>query len=310
MKRLFGLILASLMLLCACTAQADVLTEWNMTQGGTSDLIHKDVASTTVRDAVVTVEEVAYDGVTAFVFYTLKDTKTTELLGTLDSETGRYLINGDDYAYFADKSIGWFKDSILVNGKEYDMPLTDGLCFGSEEPGLQEYYMTIRLDQAGIGYGEAETLGLPISDRNGADGGWLTFDLDTSIKDEIVVERQDCNVVLGNTSATHVETVFGPVKVYVTVMLSPDAAAVTELGGDSQSSAVSVNCLWADKAIITDKNGEIMEDMMRGFSGPASISTDKAMFEYSAISEYPDELYLTIVNADGTPDMANAVRIH
>ena len=98
MKRLFGLILASLMLLCACTVQADVLTEWNMTQGSTSDLIHKDVASTTVSDAVVTVEEVAYDGVTAFVFYTLKDTKTTELLGTLDSETGRYLINGDDYA--------------------------------------------------------------------------------------------------------------------------------------------------------------------------------------------------------------------
>lgn len=332
MKKTICFLLTSLLLLCAYAAQADVLTEWGIPQdvAAASGLIQTDVAGVTVGDAVVTIKEAAYDGVTAYILYTLKDTKTNEQLGTLDSSSGRYLMNVDLYTYFADKKIGWWHDGIKVNGKEYAMPLTGGQYYGSAEPGLQEYYLNIRLDQAGIGYGEAETLGLPISNPDGEDGGYLTVKLDASIKDKLTVARQDINVSLGDTVATQVETVFSPIKVYVNVKLSPDAAAVKEQLGVEQNevdkeaderddfdgftvdeafAAVSVNSRWADHVVVADKDGKPIEGMMQGFSGSAATGADMVMFEFAAPDAYPDEMYLAATDENGVPDMTMAIRI-
>ena len=332
MKRMICVFLASLMLLCACVAQADVLTEWGIPQNiaDASGLVQKDVTFATVGDAIVTIKEAAYDGVSVYVFYTLKDTKTDKLLGELDSGSGRYLITRDTCNYFKDKKVGWWKDGITVNGVEYTMPLAGDQYYGSSEPGVQEHYLTIRLDQAGITYGEAKALGLPLANKDGKDSGILTVPLNP-VNDKLVIEQRDMNLDLGDTAATHVEAVFTPIKVYVKVKLMPDSTAVAKilgiepgktgnqakkspepngLGPDQQGAAVAVNNSWANDVIIVDKHGKAIEAMMQGFSGKAGTSDDMAMFEFTAMAAYPSEMYLVAVKAAGTPDMAKAVRIH
>ena len=331
MKRKICALLTSLLLLVTCMAQADVLTEWGIPQAisTAADLIQADAVSATVGDVIVSIDEVAYDGVTAHVCYTLKDTKATESFGTLDG--GHYLLDGTETDAFAAKKVGWWQDRIQVNGQEYSMPLAGGQSFGSDEPGVVRHYLSIRLDQAGIAYGEAETLGLPITDKDGTDGGYLTVKLSAAAKDKLTLEQQDVSVALGDTAATAVETVFTPIKVYVMVKLAPDAAAVAEQQGveqveiDQQASktpelaglkvdqmwaAVSINSEWASSTVVADADGKAVEAMMHGFSGPAAIGADMAMFEFTAMDKYPDEMYLAAVGDDGNPDMSKAVRIH
>lgn len=331
MKRKICALLTSLLLLATCMAQADVLTEWGIPQAlsTASGLVRIAEVSATVGDVIVSIDEVAYDGVTAYVCYMLKDTKATEPFGTLDGD--HYLLDGTETDVFAAKKVGWWQDRIQVNGQEYSMPLAGGQSFGSDEPGVVRHYLSIRLDQAGIAYGEAETLGLPITDKDCTDGGYLTVQLSAVAKDKLTIERQDVSAALGDTAATAVETVFTPIKMYVTVKLAPVAAAVTEQQGveqaeidqqasktpeltglkvDQQWAAVSINSKWASSAVVADADGKVVKAMMQGFSGPAAIGADMAMFEFTAMDKYPGELYLAAVGDDGNPDMSKAVRIH
>ena len=274
MKKMICMILSLSMLFAACVAHADVLTEWGIpkevaasvsvqqpvswdgTINQVRELLQEENPQSKDSGWIASFDEVYYDGVSAYVLYTIREIGATESIGTPDAE-GKYWLDGEDEHYVNNRGVGWHEDCLIINGQKVDMPITDEAWYGSEEPGVVKHYMKIRLDQAKIAlpkddpnaltlqipYGQVKTLGLPVGDdmplnRNDIhfeemeaykaanqidDVGYLFANLNTP---EIEVKTFDVNRKIGNSTIGSVETIVTPVRLYINVTLTPDEAAV------------------------------------------------------------------------------------
>lgn len=274
MKKMICMILSLSMLFAACVAHADVLTEWGIpkevaasvsvqqpvswdgTINQVRELLQEENPQSKDSGWIASFDEVYYDGVSAYVLYTIREIGATESIGTPDAE-GKYWLDGEDEHYVNNRGVGWHEDCLIINDQKVDMPITDEAWYGSEEPGVVKHYMKIRLDQAKIAlpkddpnaltlpipYGQVKTLGLPVGDdmplnRNDIhfeemeaykaanqidDVGYLFANLNTP---EIEVKTFDVNRKIGNSTIGSVETIVTPVRLYINVTLTPDEAAV------------------------------------------------------------------------------------
>ena len=274
MKKMICMILSLSMIFAACVAHADVLTEWGIpkevaasvsvqqpvswdgTINQVRELLQEENPQSKDSGWIASFDEVYYDGVSAYVLYTIREIGATESIGTPDAE-GKYWLDGEDEHYVNNRGVGWHEDCLIINGQKVDMPITDEAWYGSEEPGVVKHYMKIRLDQAKIAlpkddpnaltlpipYGQVKTLGLPVGDdmplnRNDIhfeemeayraanqidDTGYLFANLNTP---EIEVKSFDVNRKIGNSTIGSVETIVTPVRLYINVILTPDEAAV------------------------------------------------------------------------------------
>lgn len=274
MKKMICMLLSMSMFFAACAAHADVLTEWGIpkeiaasvsvqqpvswdgTINQVRELLKENDPQAKDSGWIASFDEVYYDGVSAYVLYTIRELGATESIGMPDAE-GKYWLDQEDEHYVSNRGIGWHEDCLMINGQKVDMPIADEAWYGSEEPGVVKHYMKIRLDQAKIAlpeddpdaltlpipYGQAKTLGLPIGDhiplnRNDIhfeemeaykaanqidDTGYLFANLNTP---EIEIKTLDVNRKIGNSTIVSVETIVTPVRLYVNVTLEPDAAAV------------------------------------------------------------------------------------
>lgn len=274
MKKMICMILSLSMIFAACVAHADVLTDrgipkevaasvsvqqpvsWDGTINQVRELLQEENPQSKDSGWIASFDEVYYDGVSAYVLYTIREIGATESIGTPDAE-GKYWLDGEDEHYVNNRGVGWHEDCLIINGQKVDMPITDEAWYGSEEPGVVKHYMKIRLDQAKIAlpkddpnaltlpipYGQVKTLGLPVGDdmplnRNDIhfeemeayraanqidDTGYLFANLNTP---EIEVKSFDVNRKIGNSTIGSVETIVTPVRLYINVILTPDEAAV------------------------------------------------------------------------------------
>ena len=274
MKKMICMILSLSMLFAACVAHADVLTEWGIpkevaasvsvqqpvswdgTINQVRELLQEENPQSKDSGWIASFDEVYYDGVSAYVLYTIREIGATESIGTPDAE-GKYWLDGEDEHYVNNRGVGWHEDCLIINGQKVDMPITDEAWYGSEEPGVVKHYMKIRLDQTKIAlpkddpnaltlpipYGQVKTLGLPVGDdmplnRNDIhfeemeaykaanqidDVGYLFANLNTP---EIEVKTFEVNRKIGNSTIGSVETIVTPVRLYINVTLTPDEAAV------------------------------------------------------------------------------------
>lgn len=304
----------------------NALTAWGIPQDSadSSAILHEDGTSEQTGDVTVTIEQTAYDGVTAYVFYTLKDASATAPLGELDADSGLYLLTDDAYGYFEKKNVGWFRDSIYVNGKEYSMPLAGGQEYGSTENGEMRCFLSIQLDSAGIEPTDSMTLGLPIGNPQGENKGILTATLDSSVKTQMEEKIFPQSVALGDITAGDVKTIITPVKLYITVPLTADSDAMIiqrekeqhefdDAGIDmiinDDWAAVSLNSNWTSRVSPVNAEGEIIKSMMNGFTGAYGTGAQEAMFEF-LLPPDDQEVYLAECGEDGKAiDMQKAVRI-
>ena len=274
MKKMICMILSLSMLFAACVAHADVLTEWGIpkeiaqrvsveqpiswdgTINQVRELLKENDPQAKDSGWIASFDEVYYDGVSAYVLYTIREIGATESIGTLE-EDGKYWLDGEDEHYVSNRGVGWHEDCLVINGQKVIMPVTDEAYYGSEEPGVVKHYMKIRLDQAKralpkddpdalalpIPYGQVKTLGLPIGDdmplnrsdmhfeemeaykaaNQIEDSGYLFANLNTP---EIEIKTFDVNRKIGNSTIGSVETIVTPVRLYINVTLTPDEAAV------------------------------------------------------------------------------------
>ncbi len=153
-----ALLLALCLTLAACCAQADLLTFWKIPEE-TARAAH--VLTPHAVDGTLTwpgradengalphgwlavLDEVYYDGVTAYVYYTIREVNGEKAIGTRDEETGCILLTDEDEHYIANRGVGGNQDSLLVNGRKIDMLLTGMDSRGSTLPGLTNHYMEI-----------------------------------------------------------------------------------------------------------------------------------------------------------------------
>lgn len=308
-------------------AALDALNVWGLpqTQCERSDLLREGGVSEQVGDVTVSIDQVAYDGVTAYVRYSLKDATLNQPLAELDKETGMYLLTDEAYNHFAEKKTGWFADSIWVNGEEYSMPSASSYDFGSAENGEMITYLSIRLDETGTVPGEEMTLGLPIGNPEAENKGIITAKLDGSVakrmREETFGERLD----LDEISVTQVKTTVTPLKLYVSATIQVDADACiaqrekeqAEMDAqempivvDDQWAGASLCSKWAADVLPVNAQGEIIEGMLEGVLGMYSAGATEACFEYLICEDMPEEIYLAQCDENGKViDMEKALRI-
>ena len=110
---------------------------------------------------------------------------------------------------------------------------------------------------------------------------------------------------LGESVATGVHAIYGPVRLYLCVSMEPKAEALAaqreadrrqaagQFEVDALWSAATVNARWARRALLIDANGEVLEGAVRGAQGMTEAGAREVFFEFNALERYPDEMYLS-----------------
>lgn len=329
-KRLAGAALALMLCVSAGAVHADetnVLSAYGLpeTQCAASDLVREVNVTEQIGDVTVSIDQTAYDGVSAYVRYSLKDAAATAPLAELDEETGLYLLTMDTCDYFLSKNAGWFSDSIWVNGEEYAMPSGESIELGTDQNGEIVVCLWIHLDEAGIEPTEGMTLGLPIGNPQAENKGILTVPLDGSVASRMQEVRFTDRVELDEICLTGVKTTVTPLKLYVSVAVEAQAEALQaqrekeQAAFDAQNIPMEVDDAWAGATLCSNwagyvlpvtADGSVIEGMLDGVYGMYSAGATEARFEYLVYEGMPEEVYLAVCDEHGKAvDMQKAVRV-
>ena len=114
-------------------------------------------------------------------------------------------------------------------------------------------------------------------------------------------ERTD----LGESVATGVHAIYGPVRLYLCVSMTPkeealaaqreadrkQAAGLFEV--DALWSAAAVNARWARRALLVDADGGVLEGAICGAQGMTEAGAREVFFAFNALECYPEEMYLS-----------------
>ncbi|MBP3656816.1 MAG: hypothetical protein J6K32_09000 [Clostridia bacterium] len=128
----------------------------------------------------------------------------------------------------------------------------------------------------------------------------------TSLRDAQLSTTQTIRALcdLGESICSGVHVIYSPLRMYLCVSMEPKPealqaqrladkrAAAGMFAVDEAWSAAEVNRRWARRAVLTDSEGNILEEAMRGARGLTDVGRGEAFFEYNAMERYPEQMYL------------------
>ncbi len=312
---------------------------WNLPQNADS-VIQYDLAKESFDECDVEIRQAAYDGVSLYIVYSIRERDAVGLLGEYDAETGLYYYGEHTFPAMDRDRIGWWTDQFWIDGENVNMPsMSTGMIVGSDIPGELLFYEMFRLDQEGLCLnGKNVEIALPIgkrqpgkslvTDRSGdkpktlkPDQGLITFHLDCSVRDGITVTHPNRETDLGTHTAAVAEVTYSPIQLYITMDLHVKQAALDAYiaahgagwYGDDGSlvcpySGLDVFADWISCLQLVDGNGLPVFDpaALAGVYGLQGYDDETAWFTYPCLEAYPDTLYLAPMDGD-TADMAQAV---
>ena len=289
--------------------------------------IQRNLAKVSFNECDVEVKEAAYDGISLYLVYSVRERAATAPVGVYDEATKRWNVQEESTPAMQRDNIGWWTDNIWINGKSVDMPnMSGGDIMGSETPGELLFYQLYRLDQENVYLDGKVEIALPIGGRQPLTSltvhkdtksvdlpakGMVTFTLDTSVRDKIVITHPNEEKDMPELSAKVSEVTYTPLNLYITM----DYTVKPEAGKVESSDASSEKEYWGDKGVtyalkldLVDGSGKPVYDSAQGFSGCQGAGQGKAWFMYPTLKTYPDEMFLAPVE-DGVADMSLAVRV-
>ncbi len=339
-RRALTLVLAVLLLVAAVATAATLLARdlFDVTMGDTptnaASLTQYNLAKETVGSAEITVREAAYDGMTLYIVYSIRDLTATEPLGAAD-ESGERRLREEDYARIEGLGVGWWWDNLWIDGKSVNMPnMSGGEDLPGEENGEALYYMQYRLDQENVFLdGKSVEIALPIGERQAFESlirtdegiakpekGMVTFRLDCSSRGQVATEEPNLTTEAAKWRAKVSKVVYTPLQMYVTLdwAVKPEvmAAYIAENGDGYYENGVK---LWAyDGAEVcggeimsmklVDEGGKPVFETMRGYYGCKGMGAEQAWYTFPYAERYPEKMYLA-PEVGGEVDMAQAVRV-
>ena len=332
-------------LLVASVAIAAVLLQsnvFNYTMGTTPEnansITQYDLADVTIGSAEIKVTEAAYDGISLFITYSIRDLTATEPFGFYDTSIAMRLLTEEDYQRIAAMDVGWWMDQIWIDGQSVDMPsMSGGIDVGTDTPGEVLYSTQYRLDQEDLYLdGKAVQIALPIGEKQPRDSlvidrekdqialpekGMVTFTLDCSIRDQITELTPEWTMHGARWSARASQVIITPIQTYITVDWSVDPdlmqAYIDEYGegyADEDGNiywpynGVDVVGFEVQSLRLVNRDGVPVFDSWEGFYGNQGIGPDQAWFTFPYTDSLPAELYLA-PTISGRIDMAYAIRI-
>jgi hypothetical protein len=348
MKRTVVFALAAVLLVGAVALATGILKHnvFELTVGESpktaGNIIQYDLAKESFDECDIEVKEAAYDGVSLYVVFSIRDRDATEPIGEYDPETDTYYVGENTFPAMQRDDIGWWDDGLWIDGEDVPMPgMSGGNTVGSETPGELLFYMMFRLDQENVYLnGENVEIALPIGKRQSRDSlvidrsgekakiqkpkdGLVTFCLDCSIRDGVTIDHPNIETELDGLTAKASEVTYSPIQTYLTLDLqvAPDAVSdyVTKNGEgvcDEAGNLVvpfdggDVAKDWLDSLMLVDGNGKPVFDSrnLAGLYGLQQFNAEHAWFTFPYLATFPEQMYLAPVNGD-TADMTQAVRV-
>ncbi len=310
---------------------------------GADEVMHSDLAQTTVNGVTITVEEAGYDGRTLFLRYSYRIPDVDTPLGAYrDGETGEG-VSQEDMQLLYDRNVGWWIDNFWIDGQCVDMAGNSGaVTSGSATPGeiVQTEYW--RLDNVNVRLSGKVEIALPIGERQSTDDysllkhpeaydengmlklpskGMVTFTLDTTgMLEKVTTVNPGVPVKTPYGTAEATETSFTPLMTYITLKLAADPEAVAAYQAENglgfygedgtllwEYGGADVFDDWIYALNLVDGDGNLLfpDTDICGLNGHGG---EWAEFVYPHIETLPEELYLTPVS-DGKADMEYAVRV-
>lgn len=342
----FGLVALIVLLIAAIAVAATLLSHnvFEITMGATPEnaasLTQYNLASQSFEHCDIKIKEAAYDGMSLYVVYSIRDRNAAGLLGEVD-EYGIRRLSDDGIAALdaamAQDNIGWWWDNLWIDGKSVNMPsMSGGDTIAGEEPGEALYYMMYRLDQEQLYLdGQNVEISLPIGKKqpmeslvyNDATGqlekpadGLVSFRLDCSIRTNTVTETPNLLTNAARWDAKVSKVVYTPIQMYVTLDWSIHQevldAYIAEHGDGFYQDGVKY---WDYDGLeicgheimsmeLVTKDGEPVFETMEGFYGCGGCENTQAWYTFPYLESYPDEMWLA-PTVSGEVDMAQAVRV-
>lgn len=343
-RRILLYIIVAVLLVSGVAIAAALLTGtvFDYTLGTTPEnaqsMIQYDLAGETIGDAEVKVTQAAYDGMSLFVAFSIRDLNATEPLGVYDDLSGMRLLREGDYASIADMGVGWWVDHIWIDGQPIDMPaMSSVMDIATETPGEILYSMLLRLDQEEVYLdGKSVEISMPIGERQSLDSlvkdsengqialpekGMIAFTLDCSIRDRVVRFTPEWETIGERWRAKVRSAIFTPIQTYVTVDWAVDedvmAAFIAENGEGYPDG--NGGYYWMYDGVdavgneiqslqLVDQNGTPVIQNAEGFYGSQGTGATVAYFTFPYVETLPDELYMA-PTIGGDIDMGSAIRI-
>ncbi len=340
-RRVLTIVLAATMLVAAVATAATLLARnvFDVTMGDTpmnaKALTQYDLAKETIGDAEIAVKEAAYDGMTLYIVYSIRDLTATEQLGVVDKGTGERRLREEDYQRIEKLGVGWWWDNLWIDGRSVNMPnMSGGDDLPGDQPGEALYYMQYRLDQENVFLdGKDVEIAMPVGVRQTGDSltqtengiakpekGVVAFRLDCSSREQVTTETPDFPMEGSKWTAKATKVVYSPLQMYVTLdwAIKPEvlAAYIAENGDGYYENGQK---LWDYDGleicggemmglILVDKDGKPVFDAMGGFYGCGGASDTQAWYTFPYAEKYPETMFLA-PEIDGEVDMTQAIKV-
>lgn len=340
----FGTALLIALLLAAIAVAATLLSHsvFEMTMGATPEngarITQYNLAKQSFGECDVEIREAAYDGMSLYVVYSIRDRSADGLLGEADENGVRYL-GGTSMPAMERDDIGWWCDHLWIDGKSVDMPnMSGGETIGGDANGEILYYMMYRLDQVDLYLdGKSVEIAMPIGKRQALDSlvyheetglldmpkaGLIAFRLDCSLREGVTTERPNIVLDAPDFTAKVSEAVYTPIQLYLTLdtQVKPAAmdAFIAENGEgfyDEQGkllwpyTGLDVIESWSMNLALVDAAGKPVFERMEGFYGCQGAGAERAWYTFPYREDYPREMYLAPTLPVGGADMTRAVRV-
>lgn len=299
--------------------------------------IQRDLAKVSFNECDVEVKEAAYDGISLYLLYSVRERAAAKPAGVYNEAAKRWSADESSLPAMQRDNIGWWVDHIWINGKSIGMPnMSGGETLGSETPGELLFYRMYRLDQEGVYLKGKVQIALPIGERQPSDSlavhkdtglidlpqkGMVTFTLDASAQEGAKTTHPNVEKDMPELTAKVSEAVYSPLNLYITLdyTVKPEALAAYiaengegEYGEDGKLlwkyEGIEIAEQWTMALELVDGGGKPVLQDARGYAGWQGGGKNQAWFMYPALEAYPDAMFLAPVN-DGAADMSLAVRV-
>ena len=310
-------------------------------------IMQRDVYTETVNDVEISIQEVGYDGRILMVQYkyqipdmdeafgvTLRDRygdnipedELKEQGGDPDKAVSGWSDEEKMYEVLAAHNVGWWNDSIWVNGQEVNAPESSEMGMdGTTVPGEIICTLVWRLNNNGVIVNGPIEISLPIGecqplenysrskhpelwdgdDLKKPDKGMITFTYDAGdIQSKVKTYHPNKETVLPEVTAKVSEAAFTPLMTYITLDLEANPEAMAAFIKENGENVVDEDGTvlwpytpmdmfesWVWSLELVDKNGKLIFPGRQGCEGVGS----EYDFLYPYLENIPDELYLAPV---------------
>ncbi|MEG0767066.1 MAG: DUF4179 domain-containing protein [Clostridia bacterium] len=335
-RTLVYILIAALLLTTVAMAAALRLNVFDVmlgiTPAGGERLLQHNLAKASFDEVDVEIKEAAYDGISLYILYSVRDRNADAPLGVYDPNCGYRLVSEEMPAMQRDK-VGWWVDHIWIDGRAIDMPNMSGnMMIGSDMPGELLFYQLYRLDQEDVYLQGKTEIAMPIGKRQSldslqknADGtlalpkqGMVSFTLDASVREGVRVETPTETTTLADMSVRVTSVAYTPIRLYIELETHVRQEAIDALGKgilDEQGnvimpySAMDVVGEWALRVALVDGDGTVVFDGTEDYAnGCQGYGDTQSWFQFPYTEAYPETMYLAPLT-DGVADMTRAVRI-